>query len=135
MLSYSSKSKTNLKSSGSKNKMFVPSLPIRPVLPDLWTKLSICLHPHWITTSISSMSRPLDATSVATNILLEFFSLYRFRRVSLWDYSKSPCKVKNSIRKLFKGYSLLAYVIFSNSFAIFLVSVKIMIFFFLFFSI
>lgn len=97
--------------------MFSPFLPALPVLPVLWTKLSMCLHSIWMTTSISLISIPLAATSVATSTWLEPLSLNFLSLVSLLACSKSPWRVKK-----------LAYVKVSNFLQSYLVSVKMRIF-------
>ena len=61
----------------------VPFLPARPVLPDLWTYVSVSAQPDlvagglFITTKSTMQSRPRAATSVATNTE-NFFSRKAF---------------------------------------------------------
>lgn len=112
-----STSSTNFISSFSKKRMLRPSFPFLAVRPALWTKLSRCLQPIYITTSMSSTSRPRAATSVPTKMYFAPPVLNFYRAFSLALCSRSPWigrKLANSN--------------FSNSRASCFVSVKIIIF-------
>ena len=74
------------------NTMLRPDLPALPVRPLLCTNESTSMTLYCMTTSMLSISSPLDATSVATSIMSLRGLLYSLRMLSREDYYKSPCR-------------------------------------------
>ena len=76
------KSRCCVSSLTSYNTMLRPDLPALPVRPLLCTNESTSMRLYCITTSILSISSPLDATSVATRIMSLRGLLYSLRMLS-----------------------------------------------------